>query len=79
MVASCGRTARLRARESWSSESCCLGAAGYLREQKAEQICSELKLTQTQFRLIKSRAKARFGELGRARLAQRTGFLTKVK
>jgi RNA polymerase sigma-70 factor (ECF subfamily) len=51
----------------------------YLREQRPEQICSELKLTQTQFRLIKSRAKARFGELGRARLAQRTGFLTKVK
>lgn len=51
----------------------------YLREQKPDQICSELKLTQTQFRLIKSRAKARFGELGRARLAQRTGFLTKAR
>jgi len=51
----------------------------YLREQKPEQICSELRLTQTQFRLIKSRAKARFGELGKARLAQRAGFLTKVK
>ena len=51
----------------------------YLREQKAGQICQELELTETQFRLIKSRAKARFGELGRARLAQRTGFLTKVK
>jgi len=49
----------------------------YLREQPAEQICRELNLTQTQFRLIKSRAKARFGELGRARLARRRGFLQK--
>ena len=51
----------------------------YLREQTPAEICGELKLTETQFRLIKSRAKARFGELGRARLAQRAGFLTKVK
>jgi RNA polymerase sigma factor (sigma-70 family) len=51
----------------------------YLREQKPEQICTELQLTQTQFRLIKSRAKARFGELGKARLAQRTGFLAKIR
>ena len=47
----------------------------YLREQTAEEICRELDLTETQFRLIKSRAKARFGELGKARLARRTGFL----
>lgn len=47
----------------------------YLKEQKAPQICSELRLTQTQFRLIKSRAKARFGELGKARFALRNGFL----
>ena len=46
----------------------------YLREQSAERICSELKLTETQFRLIKSRAKARFGELARRRLALRNGF-----
>lgn len=37
----------------------------YLREQSAREICHDLKLTETQFRLIKSRAKARFGELGR--------------
>jgi len=43
----------------------------YLKEQKADQICSEMELTETQFRLIKSRAKARFGELGKRRLAQR--------
>lgn len=46
----------------------------YLREQTAPEICRELKLTETQFRLIKSRAKARFGELGKARLALRKGF-----
>jgi RNA polymerase sigma-70 factor (ECF subfamily) len=44
----------------------------YLKEQSAEQICSEMDLSETQFRLIKSRAKARFGELGKRRLAQRT-------
>jgi RNA polymerase sigma factor (sigma-70 family) len=43
----------------------------YLREQSSGQICCEMKLTETQFRLIKSRAKARFGELGRTRLAAR--------
>lgn len=43
----------------------------YLREQTAEQICREMELTETQFRLLKSRAKARFGELGRRRLGRR--------
>jgi RNA polymerase sigma-70 factor (ECF subfamily) len=43
----------------------------YLNEQPPEQICREMELTETQFRLIKSRAKARFGELGKRRLAQR--------
>jgi len=46
----------------------------YLKEQTADQICSDLDLTETQFRLIKSRAKARFGELGKRRLVQRTGL-----
>lgn len=40
----------------------------YLREQTQEQICEEMGLTETQFRLLKSRAKARFGELGRRKL-----------
>jgi RNA polymerase sigma factor (sigma-70 family) len=44
----------------------------YLQEQPQEQICAEMNLTETQFRLIKSRAKARFGELGKQRLARRT-------
>jgi len=51
----------------------------YLNEEPAEQICREMNLTETQFRLIKSRAKARFGELGRARLARRAGFAAKFR
>jgi RNA polymerase sigma-70 factor, ECF subfamily len=43
----------------------------YLKEQSAEQICREMELTANQFRLIKSRAKARFGELGKRRMALR--------
>jgi RNA polymerase sigma-70 factor, ECF subfamily len=37
----------------------------YLREETQEEICTEMALTETQFRLLKSRAKARFGELGK--------------
>ena len=44
----------------------------YLEEQPAEQICREMNLTETQFRLIKSRAKAHFGKKGKARNARRT-------
>jgi RNA polymerase sigma-70 factor (ECF subfamily) len=43
----------------------------YLLEQSVDEICSEMALTETQFRLLKSRAKARFGELGKKKLAQR--------
>ena len=46
----------------------------YLNEQTPDQICREMQLTETQFRLIKSRAKARYGELGKRRFAQRKGF-----
>jgi RNA polymerase sigma factor (sigma-70 family) len=42
----------------------------YLYEQSVEQICSEMRLSETQFRLLKSRAKARFGELGRKRITR---------
>ena len=41
----------------------------YLREQPQEQICEEMGLSYNQFRLLKSRAKARFGKLGQ-RLAE---------
>ena len=44
----------------------------YLHEQSQAQICSEMDLTETQFRLLKSRAKIRFGELGKKRLTHRT-------
>jgi len=43
----------------------------YLYEQPQEQICREMNLSETQFRLLKSRAKSRFGELGRRRLSTR--------
>lgn len=43
----------------------------YLLEQSQEQICAEMELSTTQFRLLKSRAKARFGELGKKRLAHK--------
>ncbi|MGI8745355.1 MAG: RNA polymerase sigma factor [Bryobacteraceae bacterium] len=43
----------------------------YLHEQTQEQICEDMELSDTQFRLLKSRAKARFGELGRKKLQQR--------
>lgn len=45
----------------------------YVMEQPQEQICSEMGLTYNQFRLLKSRAKARFGELGK-RLAGVAGI-----
>ena len=37
----------------------------YLWEQTGEEICREMSFSPTQFRVFKSRAKARFGELGR--------------
>jgi RNA polymerase sigma-70 factor, ECF subfamily len=46
----------------------------YLREQSPERICEEMRLTPTRFRLIKSRAKARFSELAKNRLSLRKGF-----
>jgi RNA polymerase sigma factor (sigma-70 family) len=44
----------------------------YLLGETQEKICSEMDLTETQFRLLKSRAKARFGELGRQKLQNRS-------
>jgi RNA polymerase sigma factor (sigma-70 family) len=46
----------------------------YLEEQPPEQICREMNLTENQFRLIKSRAKARFGALGKRRMELRHRF-----
>jgi RNA polymerase sigma-70 factor, ECF subfamily len=47
----------------------------YLQEQPQEQICREMALTETQFRLLKSRAKAKFGEIGRKKLTS-TGIFS---
>jgi len=35
----------------------------YLKEQSQEQICREMSLTETQFRLRKSRAKEKFNKV----------------
>lgn len=43
----------------------------YLDEQSQEDICCEMELSETQFRLLKSRAKARFGEIGKRKLQQK--------
>ena len=45
----------------------------YVLEQTQEQICAEMGLSYNQFRLLKSRAKARFGEMGK-RLAAGAGI-----
>lgn len=37
----------------------------YVDEQSQEQICAEMNLSYNQFRLMKSRAKKRFGEMGK--------------
>lgn len=42
----------------------------YLREQSQQQICEEMDLTDTQFRLLKSRAKARFAAAGKKRIGR---------
>jgi RNA polymerase sigma-70 factor (ECF subfamily) len=44
----------------------------YLQEQTPEDICRELDLSATQFRLIKSRAKTRFIELAKRRFSLRS-------
>jgi RNA polymerase sigma-70 factor, ECF subfamily len=45
----------------------------YLSEQAPGQICRDMSLTEAQFRLMKFRAKARFGELMRNKLSERRG------
>jgi RNA polymerase sigma-70 factor (ECF subfamily) len=43
----------------------------YLHEETQLEICAGMNLSETQFRLLKSRAKARFGELGKRKLQQK--------
>ena len=40
----------------------------YLLEQSPDEICDDMGLSRMQFRLMKSRAKARFGQIGRKRI-----------
>jgi RNA polymerase sigma-70 factor (ECF subfamily) len=42
----------------------------YIQEQPREQIMAEMDLNETQFRLLKSRAKAHFGRIGARRSAR---------
>jgi RNA polymerase sigma-70 factor (ECF subfamily) len=51
----------------------------YLNEESQEKICREMSLTETQFRLLKSRAKARFGEIGKKKLSASTIFSVFVR
>jgi RNA polymerase sigma-70 factor (ECF subfamily) len=51
----------------------------YLHEQPQDQICREMELTETQFRLLKSRAKAKFGEIGKKKLASSGIFSVLVR
>ena len=48
----------------------------YLLGENRRQICSEMKLSYTQYRLLKSRAKARFAELGKKTLGEK--FFEKI-
>ena len=43
----------------------------YLHEETQEEICQDMSLTETQFRLLKSRAKARFGDMGKRKMQQK--------
>ncbi len=45
----------------------------YLQGHSQERICREMQLSENQYRLLKSRAKARFGELGKRRLKPNGG------
>jgi RNA polymerase sigma factor (sigma-70 family) len=49
----------------------------YVEEESMEQICQDMGLSYNQFRLLKSRAKARFGELGK-KLAAGMGLAKKL-
>lgn len=43
----------------------------YIEEESQEEICTSMNLTETQFRLLKSRAKARFGQMGKRKISRR--------
>ena len=50
----------------------------YVLEQSQEQICTEMKLTDNHFRLLKSRAKVEFKERGRSKLTPWKPFFVEI-
>ncbi len=48
----------------------------YLKEETPQEICHAMHLSEAQYRVLKSRAKARLGDLCRRRLARRCGETT---
>lgn len=50
----------------------------YVEDQSAQQICKAMSLNETQFRLLKSRSKAKFGEIGRRYLKHARVFKSQV-
>jgi RNA polymerase sigma-70 factor (ECF subfamily) len=50
----------------------------YILEQSPEYICTKMKLTETQYRLLKSRAKAEFGERERKKMTPRNPLSPKL-
>lgn len=53
-----------------SKKDCGILTRFYLREQTEQEICDEMGLSHTQFRLLKSRANTRFGELGKKEIGR---------
>jgi RNA polymerase sigma factor (sigma-70 family) len=51
----------------------------YLKEQSETEIRAAMALTETQFRLLKSRAKRRFGELGKEELGKQASARGKLQ
>lgn len=47
----------------------------YLKEQSRERICAEMGLTETQFRLLKSRAKAQAAQIAQRRMGRPLEFV----
>ena len=54
-----------------SARECEILSRFYMQEQSQQQICCEMGLTHTQYRLLKWRSKARFEQLSRRRIASR--------
>lgn len=51
----------------------------YVEEQLPRQICCDMNLTEAHFRLVKSRAKARFGEIGRKRVTSKSSLVQRLQ